>query len=264
VKAVFHDHYGKIDVDISVPIWLRLFARSFDRYIGVSEQLAAWAIQAGFDHNIVSHVTNYLDLSRLVANSIQDMRPELLLPEDAILAVVVCGLRPEKGIDILLRAMSTIDSPSFKVVIVGGEAAPGYRDKCERLADQLGVSDSVIFVGQMMDIRQYLPSFDFAVMPSISESGPLVLIEYLVSGLPVIANRTGQISAEVEEAGVGNFVDPGDIEGLATAMTDIARLSRDERAEMGRRGADFAKGHFDLRKRIDEWLNIYAEVLLAR
>jgi glycosyltransferase involved in cell wall biosynthesis len=263
-KALFHDHYGKIDIDKSVPIWLRLSARSVDRYVGVSEDLAAWAIDSGLDQKIVSHVTNYLNLGRLVSRSNQDMRPELRLPKDVILAVVVCGLRPEKGVDILLRAMSAINNPNLKVVVVGGEAAPGYMEACKRLADQLGVSDNVIFVGQKIDIREYLPTFDFAIVPSISESGPLVLIEYLVSGLPVIATRTGQISAEVEAAGVGSFADPGDIEGMAAAITDVAQLSGDERAAIGRRGAVFAKENFDLRKKIDEWLNIYSEVLSAQ
>jgi len=251
---LFHDHYGKIDVDQSTPFWFRMMAdRVLSAYVGVSSHLEKWALQSGIAANKVITVPNYIDFSRLVTVG----RQSIMRQEDRLRGVVVCGLRREKGIDILIRALSMIEHGNFEVVIVGGEAEAGYMAYCLNLAQQLRLEQNITFAGQRDDVPTLLRSFDFAVIPSIAESGPLVLIEFLANGLPVIATRTGEISAIVEMCGVGKFVEPGDVAGLAAGLSDLMSMHPNERKQLGDAGSVLARREFDLRNNISIWLELY-------
>lgn len=257
---LFHDHYGKIDIDKSVPRWFRWFAdRRVNCYVGVSETLAAWARTAGIRTEKIHSVTNYLDLGRFRVEDPLDLRAEFEIPPERPLGLVVCGLRHEKGIHVLVEALSKVQASGYQVLVIGPDAEPGYRARCEELARELGVEDRVRFLGQRFDVPRLLPGFDFAIMPSISESGPLVLIEYLVAGLPVVSTRTGEIAAVVAGSDVGLFATPGDPASLATGIDEVLSWPAERRREEGAAGVSVAQEHFDLGRRLGEWEERYQE-----
>jgi len=123
-------------------------------------------------------------------------------------------LRPEKGINYLLEALSIIrmNRDDFVLDIVGG--SPDYMG-CEELTAKLGLKDKVRFHGikPKNEVAEFMRQSDFIVIPSLFETFGVVTVEALASGKPVIATTTG-IALEVITKERGLLVPPGDINAL--------------------------------------------------
>ncbi len=140
-------------------------------------------------------------------------------------------LEREKGHSILLEAVSLLERRRIRMLVelVGD----GSRlDSLRRQAEELGISDRVSFVGPVGQdrIREHYRGADIFCLPSLGEGIPVVLMEALASGLPVVASNTMGIPELVEDGVTGLLVSPGRPRELAAA---IERLARDR--SLGRR-----------------------------
>ena len=263
VPIVFHDHYGSIETDRSVPLWMRLWAKYWvSHYVGVYSKLAGWAKAAGINPQRISVIDNALDLNRYLEAEPVDIRREFNLPGNVPVGIVIGGLRREKGIDVLLEALAqSAYPPAANILIVGGERDQAYVRHCRTRCEALGLNDSVIFTGNRLDVPGLLAGADFGIIASRSESGPLVLIEFLASGLPFVSTLVGSIAHRVSELGVPEFVDPEDPLGLAKAIDELLSLSTSQRRERGKRGQEIARCHFDISAQMSQWYQIYTAVL---
>jgi glycosyltransferase involved in cell wall biosynthesis len=135
-------------------------------------------------------------------------------------------LEPEKGLDILIDALSRV--PAVRLVLAG---SGGERSSLERLARDFGISGRVGFVGYMPQGR--LPSLfehvDFLVLPSVTtpsfkEPWGLVANEAMNAGLPVLAtDAVGAVAGGlVIDGETGLVVPERDVERLAAALTRLA------------------------------------------
>lgn len=143
-----------------------------------------------------------------------------------------------KGLSYLLRAFARVRKtcPGASLSVVGdGDDCSRY--KAER--DALGVSDCVRFLGLLRG-RALLSAYqaaDLLVLPSTNENFPLVLLEAMSCGLPVVASRVGGIPEIVADGKTGHLVQPTDVAALATRILDLVRSS-DTRLRMGRLARD--------------------------
>jgi glycosyltransferase involved in cell wall biosynthesis len=97
--------------------------------------------------------------------------------------------------------------------------------------------DSFRFLGVVEDIRAHLASLDVLVLPSILDGRPVVVLEALALGVPVIASRVGGLPALVRDGETGFLVEPGDnheiarhLQRLASDPEELERLQRSARA----------------------------------
>jgi glycosyltransferase involved in cell wall biosynthesis len=259
LPVVFHDHRS-LELDASVPRWLRLWGRHHvSRYVGVYARLGEWAREAGIPGERVEVVENALDLRRFADASPAGIREELGLPNGTVLGVVVGNLRTEKGTELLLRALARCRFPArVKVLVVGADRDPAYGRSVRELSVSLGLQDTVLFVGERADVAGIVRACDFGVMPSLSESGPLVLIEFMAAGLPFVSSTVGSISHRVRSLGLPGFVAPDDEEALAAALAELVALSPGERAARGEEGRRIVREHFDIDGVMPAWYRIYA------
>ncbi|MGH2361384.1 MAG: glycosyltransferase [bacterium] len=259
---VLHDHFG-VELDISVPLWFRVWGRHFvAQYVGAYGRLAHWAKTAGVANAKVTVIENALDLSRLRRAAASEIRDELGIPTGVPVGIVVGGTRPEKGIDVLLAAVArSVFRHAMKILIVGGERDRAYARRCKLQRSTLRLEDAVLFLGERYDAASLMKGVDFAVVPSRSESGPLVLIEYLASGVPFVSTKVGAIAERVSELGVPEFVAPDDVKALADAMDRLLRLDRDQRRLRGGVGHEIAAAHFDVLQARRRWYAVYASAL---
>lgn len=175
---------------------------------------------------------------RFIQNGIPEMRPpdpkadprsEFGISADAPLIGAVTTLRPQKALDVLIRAASTLRSefPDLKVLIIGGspERIEGEEEKrLKSLVRALGLEDAVIFAGLRSDIPDLLATIDIAVLSSDYEGSPLSILEYMQAGKPIVSTSVGGIADLIEHEVTGLLVQPRDDAGLAT---EIGRLLRD-------------------------------------
>lgn len=129
--------------------------------------------------------------------------------------ISVGRLSPEKNHERLIRAFQIVhrEQPKTRLVIVGDGP---LRKNLEKLVVDLGLNNSVKLVGHTRNPYQLMRFADTFVLSSDYEGQPMVLLESLVLGVPVITTSFGSVKGALPD-GVGKIVD-ADIESLATAM----------------------------------------------
>ena len=129
-------------------------------------------------------------------------------------AVTVGRLEHQKGLDILLAAVSDIADLHLTIVGSGSE-----RDRLLRQADKLDLSDRVVFAGWQDDPGAFLQESDLFVLASRQEAFPHALVEAMLAGLPVIATDVGSVSEAVVDGETGLLVPVEDRAALKDAMS---------------------------------------------
>ncbi len=142
-----------------------------------------------------------------------------------------------KGVNILIQAIYKLnDNDDFRVLIVG---SGDMQDSYQSLADNLGLSKKIIFVGKAsdQDLLKYYSLADMLVLPSIdrSEAFGIVALEAMASSLPVIASDLAGVRSVVVKKETGLLVKPGSVQNLTDMIRTLLKNSRLARA-MGQAG----------------------------
>ena len=189
------------------------------------------------------------------------LAPALESPERVVGSRTVVGqtgrLFKEKGyadtIDAFALLLAT--APNARLVLVGDGPE---REELERRVAERRLSDFVTFAGWQMDIPSWLETFDIFCHPSRNEPFGLAVLEAMAARLPVVAYREGATPEIVVDGRTGILAEPGDIDGLATALECLAG-SPDLRREFGKAGRQRVLDEFAPEARGSE----FTEALLA-
>ena len=148
-------------------------------------------------------------------------------PSARPIAAYAGHLYPWKGVDVFVRALA--QAPSVNGLIVGGHPGEGDRERIERLAADLGISERLEITGLVppADVATHLARASVLVLPNtpsaISEryTSPLKLFEYLWIGRPIIASDLPAIREILTEGETALFVPPADPSALAAALERV-------------------------------------------
>ena len=140
-------------------------------------------------------------------------------PPDPLQLIVVGRLSPEKGLDVLLEALTQLRTQvAWRLDIVGDGS------EREPLQDQIGrnaLDQHVALLGYRDDVQERLLGAHILVMPSLREGLPMTLLEALACGLPVVASAVGGLPDLVREGETGRLVPPGQAAALAEALDEV-------------------------------------------
>lgn len=157
------------------------------------------------------------------ANAIVDreaVRNRLGIPQEAFLLLSVGELNQNKNHKTVLQAMAMCDDPSIHYAVAG---FGNCRERLEKLAASLGVSDRFHLLGYRADVAELYHSADVFVHPSFREGLPVSVIEAMASGLPIIASDTrGNRDLVDRESGI--LCEPGNVRQFCEAI----RICMDE------------------------------------
>jgi glycosyltransferase involved in cell wall biosynthesis len=150
-------------------------------------------------------------------NSRKPYRPNLMM---------VGTLHPLKGVDAAISAMFRLhlrlghDCPTLNVY--GSGQAP-WVDFYKEMAAVLGLADIVLFHGSRPGILRDCPAGDILIVASRNESGPLVVLEAMSRGMPIVTSRVGEVTEMLPDKRYGRIVPVNSITGLADAVESTLR-----------------------------------------
>jgi glycosyltransferase involved in cell wall biosynthesis len=182
-------------------------------------------------------------------------RPEAL--RDASLVIgVVCGLRPEKGLETLLDAFAAVRglAPGMKLAIVG--SGPCLAELQDR-ARALGILPGCVFEPATSRVPDWLHAIDIFVLPSLSEALSNSLMEAMACGCCVVASRVGGNPELVAGRETGMLFTPRDTAGLAEIL---GRLVREPslRCELASNGVRLIHSRFSIQAAAQRMGEIYS------
>lgn len=164
--------------------------------------------------------------------------PHVPLPEARRL-VCVGRFAEQKGLPVLIEAAGRLraDGVEFDLTLVGDGP---LRGEIEALVQRHRLEDCVHLVGWKTnaEVRELVSSSRALVLPSFAEGLPVVIMEALALGRPVISTWVAGIPELVEPWVCGWLVPPGSAEALATAIRELLDTPLDELERMGKRGAE--------------------------
>jgi glycosyltransferase involved in cell wall biosynthesis len=153
------------------------------------------------------------------------------LPAGAQVVAVVARLEARKGHRDLLTAISLLPGAvrAGLVTVIAGDGPE--RDALEKIAAELGLASQVRFLGDHPDPWSLYQVADLVVLPSIGQEDlPIVLIEAMAAGRPVVATEVAGAVELVDDGATGLLVPPGRPDALARAIGGLL-------ADPGRRAA---------------------------
>lgn len=134
--------------------------------------------------------------------------------------VCIARLYPSKGQDVLIRALALLKDkhPQLRAELIGDGPA---RDSYVQLARELGLADRCAFAGSLRheEVLDRMRAASLTILPSRSDNCPLVTIESLAVGTPVVASRVGGIPEVVRDGIDGFLVPPDDPQALAAKLS---------------------------------------------
>jgi glycosyltransferase involved in cell wall biosynthesis len=188
----------------------------------------------------------------------QPVRAEHGLGNDDLVLGMVSRLEPRKGYRFFLEAIRRLapDFPPLKALIVG---EGGQRAELEELARELGIADRVIFAGYREDVARVIAAFDVAVLTSLWEGLPRVLVQYALLERPIVTFEC-EGAREVVEDGVNGYVVPSkDVDLLVDRLRRLA-ASGELRNTFGQLSRRRVEGRWDVERMVERLAGVYDAV----
>ena len=173
-------------------------------------------------------------------------------------------LIPRKGFQFLIRALPQIIDRvkhKFEIEIVGDGP---YEAELTILAKELNVDSYIHFTGSVKypELPQKYRDADIFILPSLAEGMPLVVLEAMGTGLPIIASRVQGIDELVADDVNGALFNPGDVDGLAECIIKLIDAGQ-TRLEMGNASIEMLKQNeqYNWKNIAEEYLTLYDKIL---
>jgi L-malate glycosyltransferase len=184
------------------------------------------------------------------------------IDRDPVIGIVANLNRPVKRVDLFIKAAAIIhrNFPNVKFWIFGDGP---LRKDLEILASNLNLNLSLSFMGHRPRefVIQSLQEMTVGVICSGSDGLSNTILEYMASGLPVVATDVGENSELIDDGKTGFLVSPGDSKALAAALTHCLKQSELALTTTGLAASEWIRSTFSIEKMLDKTRHLYSEVV---
>jgi glycosyltransferase involved in cell wall biosynthesis len=248
---------------------LRWSMAQVDAIAAVSEFVAQSLVDNGYARTKTHALLNAIELAdwdfRMDGGPI---RREFGIPANAPVISCVARLFRGKGQDDVIRAMAAIrdEFPDVRVLVIGRDDRQAMRtsftEELKVLAQEIGVTDNVIFTGHRTDMPALMAACDVFALPSMLEPFGLVFVEAMAMKKPVLALDSGGVPEIVEHGKSGLLSALSDARGLAANMRTLLRDPQ-LRAQMGEYGRRRVERSFTSERLAEDTAALYAKLIAS-
>jgi glycosyltransferase involved in cell wall biosynthesis len=178
------------------------------------------------------------------------------IPAGAFVIGSVGRLSPEKDYPLLVRAVAPLLGPEARLVIVGSGKE---EEKIRAEVAAQGVEPFVLMPGARDDVARWVAAFDVFALSSRMEGLPLVTLEALAAGLPLVATAVGGLPNLIDEGRNGFLVPPGDEGALRNRLLAI-RADMPGARVVGERGRVHVSERHSNAEMTRRYMSLYAEM----
>jgi glycosyltransferase involved in cell wall biosynthesis len=178
---------------------------------------------------------------------------------DRFKIVSIGRLSPEKGCDLLIRAMARLTARGIDATLV----VVGEGPEKEKLIRQVGeerVSDRVHFVGYRDRAYRYLPFFDVFALPSYTEGLPITLLEAMQARIPIVATSVGEVPEVLGGGKFGYLVQSGNHLEMADKIEGVY-WGREKAETKALAAREKALTEYGVDKMANRYYELYKELL---
>jgi N-acetyl-alpha-D-glucosaminyl L-malate synthase BshA len=230
-----------------------------DVVTAVSEDLRQRTLDI-FDIQLpVEVIPNFIDKNKY-KHQFTDCQRANMAKDDERIITHISNFRKVKHIPDVIQVFYRVQQTIPAKLIMVGEGPE--KEGAERLCEELGIAQKVLFLGNSNEIDKILCFSDLFLLPSKSESFGLAALEAMVNKVPVISSNTGGIP-EVNIHGVTGFLsDVGDVEDMAKNALTILR--DDKVLEQFKENAAREAERFDIQKIVPMYEEVYKRAFKER
>jgi glycosyltransferase involved in cell wall biosynthesis len=271
--SAFASAYATLGTDTPLVItehsqadWRSRYARQCSRWIyfrakhiiAVAREIQRRLIeQDGVPSDRVSVIRNALSQDTELYASTQPGLPAALRSRP--LVGVAARLQIEKGVVYFLDAAAHILKflPQVHFLVIGDGPLSG---ELQTYARQLGMQERMHFLGFRIDARAIVGLLDILVVPSLSEGTPLVTLEAMTAGVPVVASAVGGIPEQIRHHCEGLLVPPRDSAALGEVMLQLLQ-NPPWMQQLGEAGRQRALSEFNFAAMVQATEDVYRAAL---
>ena len=239
---------------------LRFIRSGFiDKIVSQSSESTNMLMTLGVDRAKIEQIPNGVDTGYFI--SAPEKKRNTLCLELEIRAgeqIICCvnRLSEVKRVDIILKAFAILwhQNSNVRLVIVGDGV---LRNELESLANTLGVSQVIRFVGNVKDPAKYLQAADVFVLASDRENQSNALLEAMACGLPVVATNVGGNKECIRSGENGFLVEPASPHEMAGVLQDVLN-NEDLAAKLGAAARQTVLQHYTFEKILERYQKLYA------
>ena len=225
-----------------------------DKLIAISREIYNDLINSGVNKEKIVYIPNSVDTDYYIPSRSKTWDPPINI-------LFVGRLTEAKGVNILFHAMKEVIGKGFNRLSLTIAGDGPLRQELEEMVNYLQITKYVTFVGSINNVIHYYHNSHIMVIPSNWEGLPLVLLEGMACGLPIVASNLGGNREGIRDGINGLLFPPGNESELSSKI--IYFLEHPEIAkEMGRISREKAVAHFSLRKNIHKYIELYESLLV--
>ena len=229
--------------------------RHAKRLIAVSPSLKELMQRQGFAEDRVTYVPNGVPKISV---------PFRNVPTNPWILGMAALFRPRKGVEVLIESLALLRSRGLDVQLraVGAFETEAYEQEVKGLAERLAVSDAILWTGFTRDISAELKQMDIFVLPSLFGEGlPMVVLEAMAAGLPVVASHVEGIPAAIRHREDGLLVEPSCVSSLSLGIEELMVGESLDYQQLSQNARQRHADHFSAQAMATKVADVYRDIL---
>lgn len=257
-RPVIHNECG-LSNEIDGKAWRRRTVRRLVvpgcyRTVVTSDSMRTVAIDSfRVPENKIAYIKTGVDGKRFQPHQNEELRAKISPGPNGVIFGYVGSLRPSKNIPMLLRAYAKAHRPDDRLAIFGQGPE---RESLELLGKELGIFESMKFMGHLEDVAPAYGSFDVYVTTSKSEAASNSLLEAMATGRAAVSADIADNKLLLSEVNRPFVFSHSDLEGYASGLR---RMSEDAqlREQVGQANRNRAIEEYPLDRMINEYIELW-------